>query len=42
LKAVLKKVKKGFGIIEMMDTLKELHVNSLVSFNRREKSPFAI
>jgi histidinol-phosphatase (PHP family) len=32
----------GFGIIEMIDTLKELHVNSLVSFNRREKSPFAI
>lgn len=32
----------GFGINEMIQTLKELQVNTLVSFKRREKSPFAI
>ncbi len=32
----------GFGITEMIETLKELQVNTLVSFKRREKSPFAI
>jgi histidinol-phosphatase (PHP family) len=32
----------GFGINGMIETLKELHVNNLVSFKEREKSPFAI
>jgi len=32
----------GFGIFEMTETLKKLHVNKLMRFDRREKIPITI
>ena len=32
----------GFGILEMTESLMDLHVNKLLSFDRREKIPITI